>query len=280
MAPRILIADIRLAGRPHHDWKEGYELMYAFRNLGIHCDVAGPNGVYSELDIPRIASRYSLIIISENYPQGVWRWWNWDQIRTPKVFFAIDTHLVNFLPWIQSAGIGAIAFNNRDDIAKYPVRGFWLPYASSSIHHMTNEIVPKTHDVLFVGGSTPERKELCARFSIPMVSAFGPEYVRTMKSAKICFNKSISYDLNSKYFEIMGSGTFMLTNYNQSVVDIIPEVEACMYRSDDEIGDKIKYFLEHEEERERIAAKLLSIVKEHHTWESRCRTILSAVGAV
>jgi spore maturation protein CgeB len=53
-----------------------------------------------------------------------------------------------------------------------------------------------------------------------------------------------------------------------------------MYRSDDEIGDKIKYFLEHEEERELIAAKLLSIVKEHHTWESRCKTILMAVGAV
>jgi len=66
---RILCVDIRLSDPERYDWKEGYELMYAFRNLGVSCDVAGPGGnPFTERDIPRISHRYDLIVVTENYP--------------------------------------------------------------------------------------------------------------------------------------------------------------------------------------------------------------------
>jgi len=282
---RILCADVRVAGKPHHDWKEGYELMYAFRALGHTCEVAGPNGFrYTELDIPRIAWNYDLIIITDNYPQySGWKWWDWASIKTPKLFWAIDTHLIDYRPFIRNAQIGYVAFNIPSDMKNYGhPRSFWMPYAVSTIHHNIAGTFPKEYDTVFIGSLTvsARRKEMCDRFNIKHMSVFGEDYFKEMKRSKICFNLSISNDINAKYFEIMGSGSFMLTNYNQELVDFFdgsPDLQACMYKTDDEIGEKIKYYLEHEDEREAIAKRLYDYVWKYHSWEARCQTILSHV---
>lgn len=275
---RILCCDIRLAGKPHHDWKEGYELMYAFRSLGHTCDVAGPNGLdYTETDIPRIAYRYDLIVVTENYPERVWKWWNWSEIRTPKVYWAIDTHVRRF-PWLSS--FQWIAYNIKEHVQG--PNGFWMPYALSTTHQRDTTVYPKIYDTVFIGNLnvSPRRKELCDRFGIRHMEVYGPDYVRAMKQAKICFNNSIATDINAKYFEIMGSGTFMLTNYNQSLVDLFggsSDVLACMYKTDEEIGEKNTYYMEHEEEREAIAKRLYDYVWAHHTWQNRAMEILQFV---
>lgn len=276
---RILCCDVRLAGKPHHDWKEGYELMYAFRKLGHICDIAGPNGLdYTERDIPRIAHRYNLVIVTDNYPERVWKWWNWNEIRTPKLFWAIDTHVRGF-PWLSS--FQWIAYNIKEHVQG--PRGFWMPYALSTTHQHDEIVYQKVYDTIFIGNLnvSPRRKELCDRFKIQHMEAYGAEYFKTMKQAKICFNNSISTDINAKYFEIMGSGTFMLTNYNQSLVDLFggsSDLLACMYKTDEEIGEKITYYFEHEDEREEIAKRLYDYVWKHHVWENRAIQILQFVG--
>jgi len=279
---RILCADVRLAGKPHHDWKEGYELMYAFRNLGIQCDIAGPNGLqYTELDIPRIAHRYDLILVTENYPEGVWKWWNWEVIRTPKLFWAIDTHIRRF-PWMSS--FQWVAYNIREHVS--PPKGVWMPYALSTVHQRDTNVYPKLYDAIFLGNLSvsPRRKELCDRFGIQHMEAYGQDYFKTMKQAKICFNNAIANDINAKYFEIMGSGSFLLTNFNQEILDLFDpsvrdDLRKCMYATDDEIGEKMKYYLEHEEEREAIAKRLYDYVWANHTWEARCIALLRFVTA-
>lgn len=290
---RILCADVRLAGKPHHDWKEGYELMYAFRRLGHTCDIAGPNGVpYTELDIPRIAPFYQLIIVTENYPfirtdvapRG-WRWWNWGQITTPKLFWAIDTHVNDYRELIRQGRFNYVAFTNRQHMLEYGLNNsFAMHYALSQVHQKLNETHPKQYECIFLGSLSvsPRRKHLCDRFGIQHMEAYGLDYFRTMKKAKICFNNSISTDVNAKYFEIMGSGTFMLTNYSQDLVDFMDEsvredLKSCMYKTEDDIGEKIVYYLEHEDEREAIAKRLHDHVWTHHTWESRCNLLLNFV---
>jgi hypothetical protein len=290
---RILCADARLAGKPHHDWKEGYELMYAFRRLGHTCDVAGPNGVvYTELDIPRIASFYHLIIVTENYPFSKtdtvprgWRWWNWGQISTPKLFWAIDTHVNDYRDFIRQGRFNYVAFTNRRNWIEYGLtNSFVLHYALSRSHQFFNETHPKQYDCIFIGNLnvSSQRKYLCDKFGIQHMNAYGGDYFRTMKKAKICFNKSISDDINAKYFEIMGSGSFMLTNYNQEIIDFMDEsvredLKACMYKTEEEIGEKIVYYLEHEDEREAIAKRLHDHVWTHHTWENRAIEIMRHV---
>ena len=290
---RILCCDVRLAGKPHHDWKEGYELMYAFRGLGHTCDVAGPNGFeYSELDIPRIASSYDLIIVTENYPftrtdvvPTGWRWWRWDLISTPKVFWAFDTHIYDYRPLIQEGKFNHVLFAVARHHKEYVLpHSYVMYYALSRKHQFLDEVHAKQYDCIFIGtlGVSPRRKILCEQFGIIPLQAYGIDYFRTMKKARICFNNSMTGDINAKYFEIMGSGTFMLTNYNEELIDFVHEhvrddLLACMYRTDEEIGEKIKYYLEHRDEREAIAKRLYDYVWAHHTWEARAERILTLV---
>jgi len=282
---RILCVDIRMVGRPNHDWKEGYEFMYAFRRLGIHCDIAGPHGMYLETDIPRIARLYDLILITENYPEASgWRWWNWESIPTPKFFWAIDTHLVDYRRFIREARIQYVGFGIRRHMLEYGFpRSMPLYYALSREHQYDPTPQPKEYNVVFVGRMiTDRRRELCARFGIEHKEAYGSEYFKTMKKARICFNNSITNDINAKYFEIMGSGSFMLTNHNQELLDLCAPVQddlrKCMYSTDDEIGEKIQHYLEHEEEREAIAKRLYEYAWTYHTWEHRCKEILRFIG--
>lgn len=107
---------------------------------------------------------------------------------------------------------------------------------------------------------------------------FGQDYVREMQSSKICFNQSISYDINAKYFEIIGSGTFMLTNFNSNFhkfLDYNSEIEKMFYYNEQDLGDKIRYYLHNEEERESIAKSVKEYIFKNHTWENRAELILN-----
>ena len=152
---RILCCDVRLAGYPHHDWKEGYELMYAFQALGHTCDVAGPNGFrYTELDIPRIAPSYDLIIVTENYPMictatapTAWKWWHWGQISTPTVFWAFDTHVNDYRPLIRAGRFDHVLFAVARHQQEYALpNSHVLYYGVSRIHHRIEEVHPKQYD--------------------------------------------------------------------------------------------------------------------------------------
>lgn len=279
---RILIADILLAGQPNFDWKEGYELCYAFRNIGHECDVAGVNGKISELEIPNIAHNYDLIIITENYWWfSGWKWWDWSSIKTPKVFWAIDTHLVDYKPFIEQSKIDYVAFNNPEDLEKYKFeKSFWMPYAASKKHHMIEYTSDKIRDIVFIGGMIPERKRICDKFGIEHLNTFGPNYIKEMQSSKICFNLSMSYDINAKYFEILSSGSFMLTNYNKNFhkfLEYNEYVEKMFYYSEDDLGEKIKYYIENDNEREMIASKVKDFIYSNHTWENRAQLILDNI---
>jgi spore maturation protein CgeB len=50
-----------------------------------------------------------------------------------------------------------------------------------------------------------------------------------------------------------------------------------LFRSSDEMVDKIRYYLEHDEERERIAAAAQARVLAEHTYEHRFRHMLEVI---
>jgi spore maturation protein CgeB len=279
---KILCVDKKLVGQKNADWKEGFEFYYAFNKLGYHCDIAGKHCDIPETEIPKIAKNYDLIIISENYPEDThWEWWDWGSIKTPKLFWAIDTHIKDFRKWIRRSNIDYVAFNNRRDMHKYNLNNsFWMPYGASSRHHLITYTENKTKNVVFIGGMLPERKRLCEKHNIENLQAYGADYILNMQSSKICFNLSMAYDINAKYFEIMASGSFMLTNFNEDFfkyMDCDDYLSKCFYNTDDELRDKIDYYLNNDLEREEIAATLKKIVSTNHTYENRANLILNEI---
>jgi hypothetical protein len=279
---KILCCDRLLKGKPHSDWKEGWELYYAFNNLGYKADIAGKDCPIPEWDIPRVANDYDLIIISENYPQwDPWVWWNWSEIKTPKLFWAVDTHLVNYRPFVQQGNIDFVCCNNEGDVDKFTdltKKSFCLPLAISKRHYGHIYESTKKHDISFIGTMTPERKIITDKFNIRHITAFGPDYVREMQSSKICFNQTISYDVNGKYFEILASGSFMLTNWNENFFNYVEknkDIEKMFYFSDDDLNDKIKYYLSHDKERETIAKNAQQYIFSKQSYETRAQKIIN-----
>lgn len=280
---RILIVDRLCIGQKNSDWKEGYEFYYAFKNLGYDCDIAGLNCFISEENIPIISKKYDLIIITENYPVG-WKWWDWSSIKTPKLFWAIDTHLVNYLPWIKKSEIDIVAFNNPGDMKFYPIdKKFNMPYGASKIHHLISYTRDKKRDIIFIGGMNEERKYFCDKFNIDHINAYGPDYMSELQSSKICFNHSMNYNMNgsqninAKFFEIMGSGTFMLSNYIEDLHNFFNKneyVEKMFFKSEEDLSDKINYYLNNDLERENIARKVFDFIYENHTYENRAQLII------
>jgi spore maturation protein CgeB len=66
--------------------------------------------------------------------------------------------------------------------------------------------------------------------------------------------RSIETSTPMRVFEVMSVGGFMMSNYQQELADLfVVDKEIVLFESMDELKDKVKYYLTHETERQRIA---------------------------
>jgi spore maturation protein CgeB len=292
---KILVVDRLLKGKPHSDWKEGWALYYAGLDLGYNIDIAGLDCPISEQEIPSIANEYDLIIVTENYPNAPqldgkkWGWWNWKEIKTPKLFWAIDTHFINYKKFIHENKFDYVAFNNPSDIKKhssnipwgFKPKLFFLPLAVRKDLYDKNYSDSKEFDVTFIGSlNTEERKKMVNKFNILSLNAFGTDYIKQLQKSKISFNYTMSYDLNAKFFEITGSGSFLLSNLpNKFILDLFDfEIFGnCIWKNENDLMAKINFFLKYEDIRESIAAAMRINTLENHTYNNRIKKIIEII---
>ena len=95
----------------------------------------------------------------------------------------------------------------------------------------------------------------------------------------LCFtHRSIATGVPQEVYEIMAAGGFVLTNFQQEIAEnfIIGE-HLDTFASESELLEKIAYYLEHEEERARIAVAGCQVVREYHSYVSRAVALFNAV---
>lgn len=90
--------------------------------------------------------------------------------------------------------------------------------------------------------------------------------------------RSIQTGIPLRCMEIMGSGGFLLTNYQEDLLDyFVPGEDFAYYEDADDLILKINHYLHHDLERIQIARNALDKMSESHTYQNRARTILSAL---
>jgi spore maturation protein CgeB len=90
--------------------------------------------------------------------------------------------------------------------------------------------------------------------------------------------RSIQTGIPLRAFDIMGSGGFLLSNYQEDFYNIfVPGEDCVLFSSDDEMLSLVDYYLSHEKERSQIAANGLGKVKEQHTYVHRVKTMLEII---
>src|SRR5262245_29222733 len=122
-------------------------------------------------------------------------------------------------------------------------------------------------DILFVGNLHPavQRQRLAwsgrisrlaARFQVAIrTGVFGADYRQLLRRAKIVFNRSIRDECNQRVFEALASGALLFQEAgNREVAEHFRDRQECVYYTDENLEELLTYYLENEEERNKIAA--------------------------
>ncbi len=176
---------------------------------------------------------------------------------------------------------------------------------SSSFHYPVEK--PKVQrDVVFIGGPgrLGQRAEFLSRVAehhdlavygkgweewlgkYPKLRVHGP--VRPRRFRKLCASFKVVLGLNqvnsdpfyfsNRTFLSIGCKGFHLTHYIPGLESVFSDGENLAWFHDlDECIEKLSFYLEHDEERERITAAGYKLVTENHQYRTRIGTILKVI---
>lgn len=80
-------------------------------------------------------------------------------------------------------------------------------------------------------------------------------------------------------YKIMGAGGFLLELYRKGIYEIFPEDTLDCYKTPEDLAEKIRYWLDHEEERKEIAASGYKWIHENATYTHRIEMALDYMKA-
>lgn len=131
---------------------------------------------------------------------------------------------------------------------------------------------------LYTTGETPS----LARVKNMGTVEYYKEAPLAIKCAKINLNvtlRSIHTGIPQRVMDIMGCGGFVLSNYQADMCEtFVPDEDFVYYESIEDAVDKVGYYLEHEDERLRIASNGYAKVKREHDYMTKCKYMLEEAG--
>ncbi len=121
---------------------------------------------------------------------------------------------------------------------------------------------------------------------LPMAEYVGPiDYETVMplvfRHSRINLNitlRSIHTGIPLRCMDIMGSGGFLLSNFQEDFLDyFVPGEDFVFYESESDFLAKIRYYLSHESERAQIAENAVGKMRDFHTFSHRVTAILDTI---
>lgn len=246
------------------------------------------------LDFPESAAKLALkkdIPVIQWDCDSSWRFQNWVIPRKDRVSHFVTTHSAT-LPWYQSQGMNAI-------------KSQW---AGSPLYHSKG--LEKKYDVSFIGqkhGRMPDGRFLRAEIIDSImadgidITLFGNywegysnwkgyitdfhDMIAAFDESRICLNLSNPWHHNTmpqikgRHFEIPQNGGFQLCTPADDLSSYFKDgEEIVVVGSVPEMKEKMHYYLEHEEERNVIAANGRNRMLAEHQWHHRFADIFKQVG--
>jgi len=111
---------------------------------------------------------------------------------------------------------------------------------------------------------------------------WGVEMYQVLHNSKMTLNHHIdiaeSYANNMRLFEATGVGTLLITDWKGNLHEMFePGKEIVVYQNPEECAELIKYYLEHEEEREAIARAGQQRTLRQHTYFQRMQELVEII---
>ena len=279
------IVIIQEAGRheKNKNFRESLCLQNALSRIeGVESKVWGLNYPDFNISFSEIEKWADVIFLIENYTS---EWLPVSEISNSnklKIFWSIDSHCVlqqhQYLCKILQIDI---LLNSTESYIPYfdglVKESYWFPNSYPD-DLMSNLNLEKTEDIGFCGNVLNRGHIIDSldKYNIKKdIFVIGDDMVNVINSYKIHLNCNISNDINYRTFETTGCGTFLLTNYKpglEKLFDIGKEI--VVYNDLNDLDNKVKYYLENEEEREKIALAGYNRAKKDHTYFERSKRII------
>ena len=225
--------------------------------------------------------------------------WNIPKDGGKTIYVASDTHLDNGYRLRMAEKFDYVFFNQKRAVEDFKGKSKWLPHAFEPQAY-PNQTTLKKYDVGFIGHMQQDNPNFNGMSRVQALDRLFKEFpnffygnrdqgfpgknmfedaAKRFSESRIVFNISIGDDINMRLFETLGTGSFLLTNYLPTLGEFFEDgVDFVTYNSYDDMIEKAKYYLEHEEEREKIAEAGYKKAIEKHTYEARIKTIADIVG--
>ncbi len=165
----------------------------------------------------------------------------------------------------------------------------WLPLGCNPETHYPVD-VPRDYDISFVGNVVipvhQHRLDLLQRLetTFPTFVAsrlFRDDLCRAIACGKLVFNQSAVHEVNMRVFEVMAMGRPLLTNRESERNGLTELFEdgkhLILYDGEQDLVDKVRYYLDHDEEREAIALAGHQLAIRRHRYVDRVDTLLATV---
>ena len=207
--------------------------------------------------------------------------------ESPVVYWASDTHLgydYRLMRAKQSDIVFCAQSRAVQEFKRDGVEEFVLPHSVEPFAYPKFNLASKKHDICFVGHVNNEKRMnvLDRMFGEFPNFFYGQrrfeDAARKYAESKIVLNPAMLDDLNMRCFEVMASGAFLLTDDIPMIHDYFEDKKhLVLYRNLDEAVQLARFYLEHDEERERIAKQGYEYVIGNHTFYHRILKMFQTV---
>lgn len=170
---------------------------------------------------------------------------------------------------------------NKDGIETpaYIYANYFLARKMAQIerHNLLEAVSSHNQTKLYTHNPTPELPKVQNMGAID----FYDNMPYVFKCSKINLNlslRSIKNGIPLRCMDIMGAGGFLLSNFQADFLEhFVPDEDFVYFESKEDLVNKCTYYLEHEDERTRIARNGYEKVKEFHSYEKHLNEIFELI---
>lgn len=197
----------------------------------------------------------------------------------PSIYVASDTHL-GFDYRLNKAKEFDYVFCNQlrgcEEFKEKGVNANWLPHAVEPQAYPNKPLCIKKYDIGFVGYVTfKKRVDMLDRLFKEFPNFFCGQRLfescaEIYRKSRIVFNTAAVDDVNMRVFEATATGSFLLTEDVPTIHTLFEDGKHLVtYKDMDDAVEKAKYYLKHEDEREKIAKAGMEHTLKYHTYRHR-----------
>lgn len=226
------------------------------------------------------------------------------KIKVPNgklAYFASDTHLGYDYRLKMAITADYVFVAQKEGWEKMVSDGVkdavWLPHGVEPRAYPSVPKALKKYDVCFVGHLVSQERidfldEVFKKFPNFWFGSRLSRYVKIdpsitddcadiYKKSKIVLNPPTKGDVNMRVFEGTATGSFVLTEDVYGLSNLFKyDEEIVTYKNTKEAIEKIKYYLKHDEEREKIADAGMKRTLKDHQYKQRLDVILKKAGII